>query len=71
MMVFYFLVQVQFKVFFQKIPLLSTTQVFAIGATTANAAKSFTQQPVIISDKPGKENLVTLAIKHFSKSKIY
>ena len=71
MMAFYFLVPVRSKVFFQKIQLQLQTQVFAIGTTTANAAKSFTQQPVIISNKPGKENLVTLAIKHFSKSKIY
>jgi uroporphyrinogen-III synthase len=55
--------------FFLQNSITDTTQVFAIGATTANAAKLFTRQPVIISNKPGKENLVTLAIKHFSKTK--
>ena len=57
--------------FFSKNYITDKTQVFAIGATTANVVKSFIQQPVIISNKPGKENLVNLAIKHFSKSKIY
>ena len=57
--------------FFSKNSITDKTQVFAIGATTANAAKSFIRQPVIISNKPGKENLVSLAIKHFGKSKIY
>jgi uroporphyrinogen-III synthase len=57
------------KSFFSKNSITAKTQVFAIGTTTANSAKSFTQQPVIISNKPGKENLVTLAIEHFSKSK--
>jgi uroporphyrinogen-III synthase len=57
--------------FFSKNSLTHNTQVFAIGATTANAIKLFTQQPVIIAENPGKENLLTLVIKHFSKSKIY
>ena len=57
--------------FFSKNSLTHNTQVFVIGATTANAIKLFTQQPVIIAENPGKENLLNLAIKHFSKSKIY
>ena len=56
--------------FFSKNSITDTTQVFAIGATTADAVRSFAQQPVIISHKPGKETLVTLAIKHFSKTKL-
>jgi uroporphyrinogen-III synthase len=55
--------------FFSKNSITGATQVFAIGVTTANAAKPFTQQAVIISGKPGKENLVALAIGHFSKTK--
>ena len=55
--------------FFSKNSITGTTQVFAIGATTANAVRSFATQPVIISHRPGKENLVALAIKHFSKTK--
>jgi uroporphyrinogen-III synthase len=56
--------------FFSKNSIHPKTQIFAIGTTTANAVKSFTQQPVIIAETPGKENLVNLAIKHFSKSEI-
>jgi len=53
--------------FFSKNSLTSTTQIFAIGPTTANAAKPFAKQPVIISHKPGKENLVALALEYFAK----
>jgi uroporphyrinogen-III synthase len=55
--------------FFSKNSITGATQVFAIGTTTASTAKLFTQQPVIVSGKPGKKNLVILAIKHFSKTK--
>jgi len=57
--------------FFSKNSITHNTQVFAIGATTANEVKLFTQQPVIIAEIPGKENLIRLVIKHFSKSKIF
>jgi uroporphyrinogen-III synthase len=56
--------------FFSKNSINQQAQIFVIGTTTANAVKSFIQQPVIIAETPGKENLVHLAIKHFSKSKI-
>ena len=46
------------------------TQLFAIGSTTAKALQPFTNQPVIIAETPGKENLLNLAINLFSKSKI-
>lgn len=58
------------KSFLLKNSISNCTQVFAIGSTTADAVKAFTMQPVIIAEKPGKENLVTLAIDHFSKAKI-
>lgn len=58
------------KSFFSKNEITGRTQIFAIGSTTANAAKSFTNSPIYIAEKPGKENLVNLAIKHYSKSKI-
>ena len=51
--------------FFSKNSISNKTRVFAIGSTTANAAEIFTRIPVIISKKPGKENLVNLAIKNF------
>ena len=56
--------------FFLKNPILIDTQVFAIGSTTANAVKPFTQQHVITADMPGKKNLVSQAIIYFSKSQI-
>lgn len=58
------------KSFFTKNNIPDTTRLFAIGSTTANPLKHFTQLPVIIAKTPGKENLVKLAIHHFSKSKI-
>ncbi|MEO8416473.1 MAG: uroporphyrinogen-III synthase, partial [Ginsengibacter sp.] len=58
------------KSFFLKNTLQNNTELFAIGSTTAKALKHFTQLPVIIAEMPGKENLVKLAIHHFSKSKI-
>ncbi|MEI7734549.1 MAG: uroporphyrinogen-III synthase [Ferruginibacter sp.] len=43
------------------------TILFAIGNTTATAIKKFTNNTIIISDAPGKENLVHTMIKHFSE----
>ncbi len=51
--------------FFLKNSLQPNSQVFAIGSTTANALKPFTQQHVITADMPGKRNLVEQAIKYF------
>ncbi len=56
--------------FFSKNTISEGTQIFAIGATTADAAKSFSNKLIIVAEKPGKENLVNLAIKHYSKSPI-
>jgi uroporphyrinogen-III synthase len=56
--------------FFSKNTVNDTTQLFAIGSTTARAAERHASRPVIIARKPGKENLVSLAIKHYSKSPI-
>ncbi|MEO8766478.1 MAG: uroporphyrinogen-III synthase [Ginsengibacter sp.] len=58
------------KSFFTKNSIAETTQLFAIGNTTAAAAQPFTKQAVIISGKPGKESLVNLAIEHFSKTNL-
>ncbi|MEO8568871.1 MAG: uroporphyrinogen-III synthase [Ginsengibacter sp.] len=58
------------KSFFLKNSLSPSTQVFAIGETTANAVKLFTQQNVITPGVPGKENLVSQAINYFSKTQI-
>ncbi len=56
--------------FFLKNSMQPGTQVFAIGSTTANALKLFTQQHVITADMPGKKNLVCQAINYFSKTQI-
>ena len=56
--------------FFSKNSISDKTKIFAIGSTTANTLKLFSQQPVMIAETPGKKNLVQLAINHFSKSNI-
>lgn len=48
----------------------SSTKLFAIGETTANEIKNFTDQSIFVAEKPGKENLVDLAINYFSKNRI-
>ncbi len=52
--------------FFQKNKLNDTTILFAIGNTTANEIKKFTSNKIIISDSPGKENLVEKMMEYFS-----
>lgn len=42
------------------------TVLFAIGNTTANELRKFSANKVIISDEPGKENLVAKMIEYFS-----
>lgn len=56
--------------FFLKNSISNQTQVFAIGTTTADALKPFTQQPDIIADFTGKKNLVEQAINYFSKKQV-
>ncbi len=58
------------KSFFSKNSVNTSTRCFAIGSTTATALQSFISQPVIVAEKPGKENLLNLAIDYFSKEKI-
>ncbi|MEO6187252.1 MAG: uroporphyrinogen-III synthase [Ginsengibacter sp.] len=41
-------------------------QPFAIGETTANAVKHFSNKPVIVAEIPNKKSLVAQAIAHFS-----
>lgn len=56
------------KSFFSINKINSTIKLFAIGETTANEIKNFTDQSIFVANKPGKENLVDLAINYFSKS---
>jgi uroporphyrinogen-III synthase len=56
--------------FFSKNRITNQTKIFAIGATTAEAAMTHTKNPIIISEFPAKKNLVLLMIKHFADQKI-
>ncbi|MDQ6843472.1 MAG: uroporphyrinogen-III synthase [Bacteroidota bacterium] len=57
--------------FFSKNTISWNAQVFAIGATTAEAIKPFAQLPVIIAETPGKENLLRQVVDYFSKTQIF
>lgn len=52
--------------FFQKNKLPAATILFAIGNTTANEIKKHTTNKIIVSDKPGKENLVSKMMEYFT-----
>ena len=52
--------------FFKNNTLPASTILFAIGNTTANAIRKFTKNKVIISDVPGKDNLVKKMIEYFT-----
>jgi uroporphyrinogen-III synthase len=52
--------------FFSKNKVASKTILFAIGNTTANEIKKYSNNKIIISDEPGKENLVAKMIEYFS-----
>ena len=52
--------------FFSKNKIASRTILFAIGNTTANEIRKYTTNKIIISDEPGKENLVQKMIEYFS-----
>jgi uroporphyrinogen-III synthase len=52
--------------FFSKNKLPESTVLFAIGNTTAAEIKKHTNNKIIISDEPGKENLVNKMIGHFT-----
>lgn len=54
--------------FFSKNKTGNETMLFAIGRTTASAIQKHTSSSIIISDKPGKENLVEKAINYFVKN---
>jgi uroporphyrinogen-III synthase len=53
--------------FFYGNPVQSSTIMFAIGQTTADAIKNFTDNTLVISDKPGKEDLVKRMFEYFKK----
>ncbi len=56
--------------FFLKNQLSPNTQAFAIGQTTANSLKPFSQQQVITADAPAKKDLVEKAINYFRKTHV-
>ncbi len=55
--------------FFSVNNVTEATQLFAIGYTTAEAILGYTSNPVLIADKPGKEDLVHQMIRHFNNDK--
>jgi len=55
--------------FFAKNKLEATTQIFSIGKTTADEINFFSNNPIIISEIPATENLITEVIKHFTSIK--
>lgn len=57
--------------FFSANTITNAVQFFAIGNTTANEIKAFTKLPVLISPHPDKEELVSMAIKHFTTIKTF
>lgn len=56
------------KSFFLSNAVSANTILFAIGATTADSIRQFSNNTVIESDLPGKENLVEKAISYLCKS---
>jgi len=57
------------KSFFSENTIEKSTQLFAIGTTTANEAKVFTGLTVISAEYPDTTNLINLVIQHFTKIK--
>lgn len=53
--------------FFSNNTITERTILFAIGNTTATAIKKFTNNKIIISDAPGKENLVQKMMEYFGE----
>jgi uroporphyrinogen-III synthase len=54
--------------FFSKNKVSGQTILFAIGSTTADTIKNHSTSQVIISDQPGKENLLKKVINYFGNS---
>jgi len=52
--------------FFATNKLPATTILFAIGSTTAGEIEKYTANKIIVSDVPGKENLVNKMIEYFT-----
>ena len=55
--------------FFSVNTINAATEIFAIGFTTAETVNSYTANPVLISDKAGKEDLVYQMIQRFNSQK--
>jgi uroporphyrinogen-III synthase len=51
--------------FFETNKVNEKTILFAIGNTTANELKKFSQNIIVVSDKPGKQNLIEKAVSFF------
>jgi uroporphyrinogen-III synthase len=53
--------------FFSANPVLPTTVFFAIGQTTAEAIHNFTNNHIVVSEKPGKDELVKKVFEYFKR----
>ena len=53
--------------FFSNNKIAALTVLFAIGNTTANALKKYSDNKIIISDEPGKDNLFRKMIEYFGE----
>lgn len=53
--------------FFHVNSVIPSAILFAIGHTTADAIKNFSSNTVLVSDKPGKDNLVKRMFEYFKK----
>ena len=55
--------------FFSANKITGHTNLFAIGQTTADEIKKYTQNSIVVSDKAGKEHLVTRVIEYYQSLK--
>jgi uroporphyrinogen-III synthase len=53
--------------FFKNNKITASTVLFAIGNTTANALKKFSNNKILISDEPGKDNLFRKMMEYFGE----
>lgn len=50
---------------------MNQSQLFAIGPTTEEAARSFTNRSVIVPERPSAESLINSTIAYFNTNKVY
>jgi uroporphyrinogen-III synthase len=58
------------KGFFENNAVVKNTALFAIGNTTAEEIKMFSTNNIIVSDKPGKQDLINKVIEYFNARRL-